>query len=143
MSDRIFGVVCLLLAGFYIYSASTIELGFIETPVGPRAFPYIIGTLLALGGLYPILVPDERPDWPDMRGMIEIVFAVAVLIAYAFLLEDVGFVIATAFAAALLGWRLGTPPLRAAVSGVLISVGIYVIFHLILGLSLARGPWGF
>ncbi|MXN65632.1 tripartite tricarboxylate transporter TctB family protein [Stappia sp. GBMRC 2046] len=143
MSDRIFGVVCLLLAGFYIYSASSIELGFIETPVGPRAFPYIIGAVLALGGLYPIFVPDERPDWPDMRGVIEIVFATAVMIAYAMVLEEFGFVISTAIAAALLGWRLGTPPLWAAISGVLISVGIYVIFHLILGLSLARGPWGF
>ncbi len=143
MSDRIFGIVCLLLAGFYVYSASSIESGFIETPVGPRAFPYIIGAILALGALVPIFVPDPRPDWPDIRGGLEIVFAIAVMIAYAMVLARFGFVASTAVAAALLGWRLGSSPLQAAASGVAISIGIYVIFHLILGLSLARGPWGF
>lgn len=143
MSDRIFGIACLLLAGFYLFSASIIELGFIETPVGPRAFPYIIGTILAISALYPIFVPDERPEWPDMRGIVEIVFAVAVMIAYAELLPVGGFVLCTAVAAAILSWRLGTGPAAAAIAGAAISVGIYVVFHLVLGLSLARGPWGF
>ena len=34
-------------------------------------------------------------------------------------------------------------PVKAAVAGAVIAIGIYVVFHLILGLSLARGPWGF
>jgi putative tricarboxylic transport membrane protein len=29
------------------------------------------------------------------------------------------------------------------VTGVGVSVGIYTIFHLVLGLSLAKGPFGF
>ena len=62
---------------------------------------------------------------------------------YAELLPEVGFLIATAFASAYLTWRLGTKPLQSVVVGVLTSVGIYVIFHLVLGLSLARGPLGF
>ncbi|MBA5776911.1 tripartite tricarboxylate transporter TctB family protein [Stappia sp. F7233] len=143
MSDRIFGIACLLLAGFYLVSASTIELGFIETPVGPRAFPYIIGAVLAISALYPIFVPDAPPEWPDMRGLVEIAFAAAVMFAYAWLLPTGGFVLCTAVAAAVLSWRLGTTPLAAATAGVAISVGIYVVFHLVLGLSLARGPWGF
>ena len=54
-----------------------------------------------------------------------------------------GFVIATAFAAAYLAWRLGSGPFEAVAVGIGTSVGIYVVFHLVLGLSLARGPWGF
>ena len=54
-----------------------------------------------------------------------------------------GFVIATAFAAAFLSWRLGAGIIQAVIAGVAISVGIYVVFHLALGLSLARGPLGF
>ena len=65
------------------------------------------------------------------------------MIAYAMVLPRIGFVVATAVAAGLLGWRLGSGPVAAAVGGVAIAVGIYVVFHLILGLSLARGPWGF
>jgi putative tricarboxylic transport membrane protein len=64
-------------------------------------------------------------------------------VLYAYALPVIGFVIATALAAAFLSWRLGTPVLRAVVAGIAISVGIYVVFHLILGLSLAKGPLGF
>ena len=58
-------------------------------------------------------------------------------------LKDYGFVACTAVAASYLSWRLGSSPVSAIIAGVLIAVGIYVIFHLVLGLSLARGPWGF
>ncbi len=143
MSDRIFGLACLILAGFYIVAASGVETGFIVDPVGPRAFPYIIGTVLALGGIYPLVRPDPAPEWPAVGRLLEIAFAAAVMIAYALVLRQLGFVLATALASAILSWRLGARPLSAAIAGVAIAVGIYVIFHLILGLSLARGPWGF
>ena len=65
------------------------------------------------------------------------------MVAYAELLPEIGFVIATAIAAAFLSWRLGAGPIQAVIAGIAISAGIYVIFHLILGLSLARGPFGF
>jgi putative tricarboxylic transport membrane protein len=65
------------------------------------------------------------------------------MVAYALLLPVIGFVIATAVAAGFLTWRLGTSPLWSVAVGVLTSLGIYAVFHLILGLSLARGPLGF
>ncbi len=66
-----------------------------------------------------------------------------VLVAYAYALPAIGFLIATAITAAYLSWRLGTAPLPALASGIATSIGIYVVFHLILGLSLAKGPFGF
>ena len=143
MSDRIFGLVCVLLAAFFIWQATQIETGFIVDPLGPSAFPIVIGAVLGLGGLYPLFKPDERPDWPPARRILEILFAVAVLVAYSLALPDAGFVLSTAVAATLISWRLGSHPIKAVIAGVAIAVGIYVIFHLILGLSLARGPWGF
>lgn len=143
MSDRIFGAVCVLLSIFYIWVATSIDLPFLVDPVGPRAFPYIIGGMLLLGGLYPIIRPDSEPHWPNLRAWMEILFAVAVMVAYAMVLRDLGFVVSTAIASGLLSWRLGATPVKAAVAGIGIAVGIYVCFHLILGLSLARGPWGF
>ena len=143
MSDRIFGVVCVLLAAFFIWQATQIEAGFIVDPMGPKAFPIVIGIVLAFGGLYPILKPHPQPDWPAGGRLLEIVFAVGVMIAYALVLPRFGFTLSTAVAAALLGWRLGSRPIVAALSGIAIAVAIYAIFHLILGLSLARGPWGF
>ena len=143
MSDRIFGGFGLALAAFYIWAASIIQDSFMADVVGPRAFPYIVGTVLALCSLYFILRPDDEPAWPAFRNFAEIVFAAAVMLLYAWALPEVGFLIATVFATAYLTWRLGTRPLQSLVTGVITSGGIYIVFHLILGLSLAKGPMGF
>ncbi|HEY8594538.1 MAG TPA: tripartite tricarboxylate transporter TctB family protein [Devosiaceae bacterium] len=143
MSDRILGIACLALAGLYIAFATQIQIGFMSDPLGPKAFPIIIGAALGIAGLYPLLKPDPEPDWPARGRILEIVFAAGVMVAYTYALREAGFVVSTAIAAALLSWRLNASPLAAAIAGVAISVGIYAIFHLVLGLSLARGPWGF
>lgn len=143
MSDRIFGGVGLALAAFYIWAASIIPDSFMSDVIGPRAFPYIVGAVLVTSSLVFILRPDAEPVWPAFRDMAEIGFAAAVLFLYCWVLPELGFVLATVFATAYLTWRLGTAPLMALVTGVGTSAGIYVVFHLILGLALAKGPWGF
>lgn len=143
MSDRIFGLFGLLLATFYLWAASIIPDSFMVDVIGPRAFPYIIGSVLAICSIYCLLRPDEEPNWPTLRNFIEIIFATAVMFLYAWSLSKVGFMTATVFGTAYLSWRLGTGPLGSIITGILTSIGIYVVFHLILGLSLAKGPLGF
>lgn len=143
MSDRIFGGLGLLLAALFIWQAQLIELSFISDPIGPRTFPTIIGAILGISSLVIVLRPDTTAQWPPAGRLFEIAMSVAVMIAYAMLLPILGFVIATALAATYLTWRLGTKPAWSGVVGVLTSLGIYAVFHLILGLSLARGPLGF
>ena len=143
MSDRILGGLGLLLAMFFIWQATLIQESFISDPVGPKIFPIIIGGLVALSSLTILFRPDDEPEWPEFNRLFEVGLTVAVMIAYAYALPIAGFVLSTAVAAAYLSWRLGTPPVKAAIAGIVIAVGIYVVFHLILGLSLARGPWGF
>ena len=143
MSDRIFGLVCLALAVGYLLIATTIQLPFLSDPIGPRVFPYIVGGLVVLAALVPVLKPDPDPDWPALKGLGEIAFAVVIMVAYTYALKEIGFVVSTSLAAAALSWRLGSKPHWALVFGVGIAVVIYAAFHLILGLSLARGPWGF
>ncbi|MCB1343387.1 MAG: tripartite tricarboxylate transporter TctB family protein [Pseudooceanicola sp.] len=143
MSDRIFGAVGLLLAAFYIWAASIIPDSFMIDVIGPRTFPYIVGAIVAICSLVFILRPDAEPAWPGMQAFAEILFAAAALMLYAWVLPEIGFVISTVFATAYLTWRLGSPPLGSVITGVLTSGGIYLVFHTILGLSLARGPFGF
>jgi len=143
MSDRIFAGFGLALAAFLIWGATQIELSFISDPVGPRSFPIIIAIIMALSSLVVLVRPDAEPHWPGAGPLLEIAVATGVMVVYAQVLSTVGFVIATAVAAAFLTWRLGTQPLWAVVTGCLTSLGIYTVFHLILGLSLARGPLGF
>ncbi|MFS4438346.1 tripartite tricarboxylate transporter TctB family protein [Paracoccaceae bacterium GXU_MW_L88] len=143
MGDRALGVVGILLAAFYIWQATLIQESFIQDPVGPKTFPIIIGAILGISSLVILLKPDPLPEWPAVGRLIEIAIAAAVMFAYSMLLPEIGFVFATAIASAFLSWRLGAPPLNSVIAGVSIAVGIYVIFHLILGLSLAEGPLGF
>ena len=142
MSDRVLGGVGIALAAFFIWQATQIQTSFISDPVGAKTFPIIIAAALAIASLFMILRPDAPVVWPQAGRLFEIGVAVAVLFAYSIALPEIGFVISTAVASAFLSWRLGTAPVWAAVAGVVISLGLYAVFHLILGLSLARGPLG-
>ncbi|PVB59599.1 tripartite tricarboxylate transporter TctB family protein [Labrenzia sp. 011] len=143
MSDRIFGAVGLILALGYAWAALVIEESFLSDAVGPKAFPLIIAAVLGLSSIMIFLKPDTAPEWPALPRLLEVGASVLVMILYAILLPEVGFIIATAVAASYLTWRLGTAPVASLVSGCLTSLGIYAVFHLVLGLSLARGPLGF
>ncbi|WP_095590227.1 tripartite tricarboxylate transporter TctB family protein [Actibacterium ureilyticum] len=143
MSDRIFGVFGILLAIGFAVAALAIEESFLSDAVGPKAFPLIIAAILGLSSAVIAFRPDVEPVWPPLGRLAEIAAAVVVMVLYAQMLPVAGFVIATFFAAAYLAWRLGSGPVESVLVGLGTSVGIYVIFHLILGLSLARGPFGF
>ena len=143
MSDRVFGGVGLLFAIFYLWQTSLVPDAFMIDVVGPRTFPYILGAALALISVVIVLRPDPSPVWPRGMQLLEVLMAIVVMAAYAMLLPRYGFLICTAVASGYLSWRLGTRPLWALLSGVLTSGGIYVVFKLILGLSLAKGPLGY
>jgi putative tricarboxylic transport membrane protein len=143
MTDRIFGVVGLLLAIGFALAALTIKESFLSDAVGPKAFPLIIAAVLGLSSAVIALRPDESPQWPALGRLVEIFAAAVVMVLYAQLLPEVGFIIATFFASAYLTWRLGSGLVGSLLTGVGTSLGIYVVFHLVLGLSLARGPLGF
>lgn len=143
MSDRILGGFGLALAAFYIWAATIIPDSFMADVVGPKTFPIIVGVIIAICSVVFILRPDDAPAWPSFANLAELVFAVAVMMLYAKFLPELGFVICTALATAYLTWRLGSPVPGSLITGVLTSVGIYVVFRLILGLSLAKGPLGF
>lgn len=143
MSDRIFGAVGIALAIFYAWATLQIEESFLSDAVGPKTFPLVIAVILGLSSLAILARPDTEPEWPSLGRLAEILAAVVVMVIYAEFLDVAGFVIATTFATAYLTWRLGTRPVWSFVVGVCTAVAIYVIFRLILGLSLAQGPLGF
>jgi len=142
MSDRIFGCIGLALAALFIWRATLIEETFMSDPVGPKTFPIILAVMLAVASLASIIKPDAEPKWPPARNLFEIAVSVAVMVAYAMFLPDLGFLIATALATAFLTWRLGTKPIQSVIAGVCTSVGIWAVFGQIFGLSLAKGFLG-
>lgn len=143
MSDRIFGSAVVLLSLLMAWATQLIEESFIQDPLGPKAFPTVIAAVMGLSGLVMIFKPDADPHWPRLTKLAELVATLGVLIAYAQLLPLAGFVLSTSVASAFLCWRLGATARQSVIGGVLIALGIYVIFQHVLGLNLAKGPWGF
>ena len=143
MSDRIFGSAVMVLSGLIVWAASLIEESFIQDPLGPKAFPVVIAAIMGLAGLVMVARPDAEPHWPGLVKLAELVATLGVLAAYAQLLPLAGFVLSTMVATAFLCWRLGATPRQSLTGGVAIAVGIYLLFQHLLGLNLAKGPWGF
>lgn len=142
MSDRVLGGVGLALAAFYAWAATIIPEPFSADAVGPAGFPYIIAIVLALSSVYFVLKPDPEPRWPALNRLAEIGFALLVMFAYAWALPVLGFLISTVIITAYLAWRLGSPPWEAVAVGLGTSIGLYLLFAVIFGLSLAEGPLG-
>lgn len=139
-SDRIFGAVATLVALAFIASATQIQTSFLADPVGPRTFPYLIGIVAGICGVFMMLKPDPDPDWPAIHTLGALAVAVVVLVAYAYALKPLGFVIPTAITATILSYQIEPRATRAVLAGIGLSVGLFLIFKFALGLGLVAFP---
>lgn len=139
MSDRLFGGILLVVAVIFAWMATGFDAGLMADPLGPQTFPIIIGVVMAIGCLYALIKPDPEPDWPAAGRWVEMAIAIVVLILYAVLLEELGFIVATALAVWVLSWRLGNQPGHAAAAGVVVAVVLFGLFDEVLGLPLPLG----
>ncbi|RYG89695.1 tripartite tricarboxylate transporter TctB family protein [Loktanella sp. IMCC34160] len=141
-TDRIFGVVVILGALAYVASALQIPTSFLSDPVGPKTFPVLIASIAALCGVFMVFKPDDEPDWPPLPALLALVLSVVVLVGYAYALKPLGFILPTAIAAAILSYQINPRPTFAALAGVGLSVGLFVLFKFVLGLGLVAFPKG-
>lgn len=140
MSDRLFGIAVLIGSVAYFMAAGNIPTGFLVDPVGPKLFPKLISGIAALCALLIILKPDEEPDWPGGLTWFSLAIALAVLIAYAYSLKPLGFLIPTAVAAGILSFQIRPKAGPAIITGLALSGGLYLLFRFALGLSLMAVP---
>jgi putative tricarboxylic transport membrane protein len=139
-SDRIFGLVVILVALAYIASALQIQTSFISDPVGSKTFPVLVACAAILCGGVMIFSPDGEPDWPEARMGLSLLLSVALLVAYAYALKPLGFLLPTAVAGAVLSYQITPKAKSAAVIGVCLSIGMFLLFRYVLGLSLFALP---
>ncbi len=142
MSDRIFGALMLLLALSYSWTARGFDPGFMSDPLGPSTFPYLLGAVLGITGLYLLVRPDPAAAWPPPKNLFQMLLIVILLVAYVAFLEWLGFIVATLITVSTLGWRLGASPKTAVLTGVGVAIGVYALFDLLLELPLPSGILG-
>jgi putative tricarboxylic transport membrane protein len=126
----------------YIASAFQIQTSFLSDPVGPKTFPVIIGAIGALSAMFLVFRPDPDPQWPAAKTFGALAIAVIVLVLYAYSLRPLGFLMPTAIAAAILSYQISPRPKYAAMVGIGLSAGLFIIFRFALGLGLVPFPRG-
>ena len=143
MTDRILGIITLLISIFYIYATSIIQLSFISDVIGTKGFPYIIAFFLFSSSIWLIFFPKFQAIWPKGKKIIEVFVTAAIFFLYASVLPHLGFVVSTILLTTYISWRMGAAILIAFIYGVIISITIFVLFNYVLGLSLAKNYLGF
>ena len=141
-TDRVFGVVVMVGAAGYVAGAFAIRESFLQDPVGPRTFPILIGGIAFLCGALMALRPDPEPGWPGAATLARLAVAAAITIAFAYALKPLGFLIPGAVASAALAYMITPRPLAAAMTGIGLAAGLFVLFRFVLGLSLPGLPGG-
>jgi putative tricarboxylic transport membrane protein len=134
-----------------LVGARGLHLGTLRVP-GPGFFPFVLASALLLVGLAlfvaAVVAPREAAnatarDVPR-RARLRPVLALAALVGHAFLMESIGFALATVALLAVLFSIVAPSRWPLALGGsVIAAAAVHVVFRLWLRVQLPVGPWGF
>ena len=145
-----FAGLLLALGVFILLDTTTIEIPKAASNVGPRFFPYAVGALLTVGALL-VVIGILRGDHasPEEGELVDPSLPVNVrrtagmagsVVAFAVLLNPLGYVLATAICFFAVAATLGARHyVRLGVGSLALSVAIYVAFTQGLGIFLPPG----
>jgi hypothetical protein len=160
--DMLTGTVLLVLAiAWMLMVWRTIPAGAGSGDIGPRAFPLLLGGLLALFSAAMIATALRRPegeaatarviyrsdgemaDEGERFTPVPLLLTFAHLIAYGFLMQLIGFVLATlvTVTSIMIVCAGDRSPLRIFMMSVGVTFGCWLVFGKILGVYLATGSW--
>jgi putative tricarboxylic transport membrane protein len=139
MNDRILGAACVVLAAAMAWAAQDYAAPISYEPVGPRAFPLLLATLLAIGGGWLVVKPGAHASGLGLGHLKTLGVAAIAVFAYALLFELLGFTLATAAMAIPVGMAFGGSWKRSLVAGICLGVALYVLFDKLLDVVLPTG----
>lgn len=137
------------IGAYTVYDATTLTVGFGD-PVGPRAFPYVVGTVL-VGLAILLAVATARGDRPEAEegedvdlthpsDWVTIGKLVAVLVFTILTIGILGWAINGAILFAGSAWALGSRTLvRDVLVGIGLSVASWYAFYVLLDIPLSPG----
>jgi len=139
----------ILLGAYTIYDATTLKIGFGD-PVGPRVFPYVIGTVSVILGVL-LGVATARGDRGEQEAgedvdltagadMVTVLKLIGILVFNIVTVNILGWAITGAVLFAGCAWSLGSRTLiRDIVIGLVLSVGSWYFFYSGLDIPLSPG----
>lgn len=139
--ERYFSLALLLASLFLLYIAWGYVAPIAYDPLGPRPYPVLILGLMAGCTLFLVVRPNTQPInlgyTPKLLKHLGI--CLATLIGYALLFEILGFPLATAIMAFVIGKLFGGKTVQCLISGVVMGVLLYLLFDQALDVPLPLG----
>lgn len=147
-----YGLACFLVVvgGYVLYDAGTLEDGFADQPVQPYAVPYVVGVTLVLLGVL-LAVATARGDHPEAEDGEDVdlssgsdwrtvALLVTVFVVNLLLVEWLGWAITGALLFAGAAGALGSRThLRDLAIGAALSIGTWYGFYVGLGIPIPAG----
>jgi putative tricarboxylic transport membrane protein len=148
MTDRIIFACTLVLAGLYFWATAQIPSLELGDPLGPKAFPRMLGVGLLIGaGMLLAEIrrgrrngPPQQSVWSWDPGNWVVIAVAAWTAAYVASFEYLGYLLATlVYLLVLTGYFNRGRHLMNGLTCVLFVAGSYLMFTKLLGVNLARG----
>ncbi|WP_230970630.1 tripartite tricarboxylate transporter TctB family protein [Nitrogeniibacter aestuarii] len=141
MSERIFGMFLLCLSAVGLIIGWDLKAAFSYEPVGPRAFPLLVHSLLAVCAL--LLIVSRRPPttWAPSPVLLRIGAMFLIVLAYAFLFDKLGFVISTVLMCIPVARLFGGTWRQSALGALGLGAGLFILFDRVLDVVLPTGLW--
>ena len=147
IADRVILVLILVLAAGYFYATQQIPSLEIGDPLGPKAFPRLLGVALLVtaallaGEMWKARKEPKQPAAAGLKAEAVVVGGVAVWTWLYFLVfEPIGFMIATAlYLLGLTNFFNRGKWITNVVTSILFPICGYLLFTKALGVNLARG----
>jgi putative tricarboxylic transport membrane protein len=139
MSDRLLGGVCVVVAAGMAWAAQGYAAAISYEPVGPRAFPLLLASLMAVGGLWLVIRPQGGTGRISLTRVKSIGLASLAVLAYALLFEWLGFTLATAAMAVPVGMAFGGSWKQSLAGGAGLGLVLFFMFDKLLDVVLPTG----
>jgi len=143
MSDRILGAVCVAVGAGMAWAARGYVAPISYEPVGPRAFPLLLGALMAAAGAWLVVRPSAQTLGLARDHLKPIGLAVLAVFAYAGLFELLGFSLATMIMALPVGMAFGGRWKQSLAGGACLGLALYLMFDKLLDVVLPTGLLSF
>jgi putative tricarboxylic transport membrane protein len=149
VSNTAIGLVLIVFASavlVYVRTFPSLDNGY----PGPALFPSVLAVLFIICGIGLIIQgirAGEKLLKFDIgtltrKGIINILFVLAVILCYIYLSEYIGFLILSGVLLFVTPKWLGVSTLRSLILSVVVTLGIYLLFAKLLLVPLPWGLWG-
>ena len=142
LGNRIWGIVICGVGIFYLIEGLSLPPAAIGDPLGPLAFPTLLGVSFIACGVYLALRPGPRPPQPILvrKSFRLVLILFALLLAYSISISWAGYLLSTflfvLIAAFLMGERSWP---RGIIFAAVFSTGVFFLFVRLLTIPLPLG----